>query len=97
VQSLCATLSDLLEVIENAKQNSNPMLSSLPSDLAEMMKNPMDSSGVDQLLARVVSSASTVNKGLSSPPAIRSYTPSATIEEITGTSLLCILLQMNLL
>jgi len=57
--------------------------STLPSDLAEMMKNPMDSSGVEQLLARVVSSASTVNKGIS-PPSIRSYTPSAAIEEITG-------------
>jgi len=75
---------DLLEVIENTKRSNSPEVSStLPGDLAEMMKNPMDSTGVEQLLARVVSSTSTVNKGIS-PPLIRSYTPSATIEEITG-------------
>ncbi|XP_065882545.1 uncharacterized protein [Dysidea avara] len=74
--------NDLLEVIENTKRSNSPEVSlTLPSDLAELMKNPMDSSGVEQLLARVVSSASTVNKGIS-PPSIHSYTPSATIEEI---------------
>jgi len=52
----------------------------------EGMTNPMESSGVDQLLARVLSGTGVVNKTISPPTANRFMPPPATIEEIPSNT-----------
>ena len=81
--------ADLIEVLQNAKTKSSTSTSSsssvdLPSGDSEGMTNPMESSGVDQLLARVLSNTGTVNKTIA-PPSANRFMPTPTpIEEVPG-------------
>ena len=80
---------DLIEVLQNAKAKSSTSASSVSSpDLvsgeSEGMTNPMESSGVDQLLARVLSNTGTVNKTIEPPSANRFMPPPDPIEEVPG-------------
>ena len=81
---------DLIEVLQRTKTStstddaSSNSSQDLLDDALEGMINPMESSGVDQLLARVLSSTGIVNKTISPPSANRFMPPPATIEEIPG-------------
>ena len=57
------------------------------------MTNPMESSGVDQLLARVLSNTGTVNKTIEPPSANRFMPPPDPIEEVPGMYL-CVCMYM---
>ena len=80
---------DLIEVLQRAKTNSVNVSSKSSQessdDRSEEITNPMASSGVDQLLARMLSSAGIVDKTIAPPSANRFLPSPATIEEIAGT------------
>ena len=79
---------DLIEILQKAKTNSDNASSKSSQessdDRSEEMTNPMDSSGVDQLLARVLSNAGVVNKTIAPPSANRFMPSPVTIEETAG-------------